>query len=96
MADHTQVPHAPLMKSPIHEVDATPLLIDTKAAATMLAMGFRSVWRYTKCNAIPSRKIGSSVRYCPDELRAWIVAGCPTEPGAGDRIRKTLKMGGRR
>lgn len=66
----------------------TQLLIDTKAAAAMLALGTRTLWTLTKCNAIPSRHIGRSVRYCPSELRAWISAGCPTEPGSADRVRK--------
>ncbi len=54
----------------------------------MLALGARTLWSLTKCGAIPSRHIGRAVRYCPDELRAWVGAGCPTDPGAADRIRK--------
>ncbi len=50
----------------------TALLIDAKAAAAMLALGVRTLWTYTNCRAIPSRKIGRAVRYCPDEVRAWI------------------------
>jgi len=73
-----------------------PLLIDAKAAAKMLAVGARTLWTYTNCNAIPSRKIGRAVRYCPEELRAWIAAGCPTEAGSGDRIRAAMRKGGLR
>tara|TARA_E500000318_G_C3555800_1_gene211029 strand:+ start:1560 stop:1832 length:273 start_codon:yes stop_codon:yes gene_type:complete len=67
------------------------LLIDAKDAAAMLAIGARTLWTYTNCNAIPSRKIGRAVRYCPDELRAWIGAGCPTSPGSADRVRKEAR-----
>ncbi|MCP3903277.1 MAG: helix-turn-helix domain-containing protein [Planctomycetes bacterium] len=74
----------------------SPLLIDAKAAAAMLAIGARTLWTYTNCNAIPSRKIGRAVRYCPDELRAWIAAGCPTDAGAGDRVRAVMRKGARR
>lgn len=64
-----------------------PLLIDAKAACALLCLGGRRLWVLSNCRAIPSFKIGKSRRYCPDELRAWIRAGCPTEGGAGDRIR---------
>lgn len=71
------------------EANATGLLlIDAKAAASRLAMSPRTLWSLTKCNAIPSRRIGRSVRYCPDELRAWVAAECPTEPGAAARVRE--------
>jgi hypothetical protein len=67
---------------------AAPLLIDAKVACALLCMGERQLWVLSNCRAIPSFKIGKSRRYCPDELRAWIRAGCPTEVGAGDRVRK--------
>ena len=69
---------------------ANPLLIDAKAACALLSMGERRLWVLSNCRAIPSFKIGKSRRYCPDELRAWIRAGCPTEGGAGDRVRKAV------
>ena len=74
----------------------TALLIDAKAAAALLAIGARTLWTYTNCNAIPSRKIGRAVRYCPDELRAWIAAGCPTHAGAADGVRSAIQKGVRR
>ena len=66
---------------------ANPLLIDAKAAAAMLAISPRKLWTLTRCDAIPARRIGRSVRYCPAELQAWVADGCPTEPGAADRVR---------
>lgn len=63
-----------------------PLMIDSRAASVMLGMGARRLWSLTNCGAIPSRKIGRSVRYVPSELRAWIAAGCPTETGAGEQF----------
>lgn len=71
----------------------TPLLIDAKAAVSLLAIGARTLWTYTNCRAIPSRKIGRAVRYCPDELRAWIAAGCPTDAGAADGVRSAMQKG---
>lgn len=67
-----------------------PLLIDAKAACALLSMGERRLWVLTNCRAIPSRKIGRSVRYSPAELAAWVACGCPTEGGAGDRVRKAV------
>jgi predicted DNA-binding transcriptional regulator AlpA len=68
-----------------------PLLIDAKAARAMLSIGERRLWLLTNCNAIPSRRIGRSVRYAPTELRAWIAAGCPTEPGSAERILREVR-----
>ena len=65
-----------------------PLLIDAKTACALLCMGERRLWELTNCGAIPSRHIGRSVRYVPAELAAWVAAGCPTDAGAGDRIRR--------
>jgi hypothetical protein len=69
---------------------AAPMLIDAKAACDLLSMGKRRLWTLSNCRAIPSFKIGKSRRYSLDELRAWIRAGCPTEGGAGDRVRKAV------
>ena len=84
--------HAPA-KSPDDLSIDTPLLIGVKAAAAVLALGERTLWSLTNCRAIPSRKIGRSVRYSPDELHAWIAAGCPSEPGAADQVRTALRKG---
>jgi excisionase family DNA binding protein len=64
------------------------LLIDAKEACELLRVCERRLWTLTACGAIPSFKIGKSRRYSPDELRAWIRAGCPTDAGAAERVRK--------
>jgi len=69
------------------------LLVSVPQACNLLAMGRRRLWELSNCNAIPSRKIGKSRRYCPDELRAWVQAGCPTGADAGTRIRKAVARG---
>jgi hypothetical protein len=66
------------------------LLIDAPDACKLLCLGERRLWSLSNCRAIPSYKIGKSRRYCPNQLRAWVKAGCPTQAGAGDRIRKEL------
>lgn len=65
-----------------------PLLIDAPAAAAQLCMGQRRFWALTNCRAIPSLRVGRSVRYSPAELAVWVACGCPTETGAADRVRK--------
>lgn len=70
-----------------------PMLIDVRAACQTLAVGRRKLWSLTICNAIPSRRIGRSVRYDPAELRAWIQAGCPTHAGAADEVRDAMREG---
>lgn len=73
-----------------------PLLIDAKAACVVLSIGERKLWSLTKCRAIPSRKIDRAVRYCPDELKAWVDAGCPTTAGAAERVLAAMRKGGGR
>ncbi len=73
--------------APPQGTGSPPLLLDRKAACLWLSIGQRRLWELTNCNAIPSRRIGRSVRYEPSELRAWVAMGCPTEPGAGSRVR---------
>lgn len=70
---------------------APALLIDAKAASLALSIGSRRLWELTDCGAIPCRRIGRLVRYSPDELAAWVDAGCPTEPGAGAAIREAVR-----
>ena len=65
-----------------------PGLIDSKSAARYLCMSTRRLWSLTNRSAIPCHRIGRSVRYEARELMAWVAADCPTEAGAGDRLRK--------
>ena len=69
----------------------TALLIDATTAAGRLRIGKRKLWSLTNSRAIPSRRIGRAVRYCPRELAAWIELDCPTEPGSADRVRKAVR-----
>ena len=64
------------------------LLITAKAVQVSLSMGERRLWELTNIGAIPSYKIGKSVRYSPAEVAGWVAAGCPTNVRAGDRMRK--------
>jgi excisionase family DNA binding protein len=70
------------------------LLVKARDAAAMLGIGERTLWSLTKRGAVPSRRIGRAVRYPVAELRAWLDAGCPTEPGAAEGVRAAMRMGG--
>lgn len=78
--------------APTSKATPAPLLIDSRSACAMLSMSDRKLWQLANCRAIPSRKIGRSRRFCPDELRAWIHAGCPTEPGEGVRVIRPVVL----
>ncbi|MDZ4686820.1 MAG: hypothetical protein SH850_17240 [Planctomycetaceae bacterium] len=74
-----------------NDTSTSPLLIDAKATKALLGIGERRLWLLTNCKAIPSRKIGASVRYSPAELAAWVACGCPTAAGSADRVRKAVR-----
>ncbi len=69
------------------------LLVKARDAAAMLCIGERTLWSLTKSGAVPSRRIGRAVRYPVAELRAWLDAGCPTEPGAAEGVRAAMRKG---
>ncbi len=70
-----------------------PVLITPPEAAEILAIAERTLAKYTASGAVPSRKLGSLRRYVRAELTAWIDAGCPMEPGAGEAIRQRMRGG---
>lgn len=54
------------------------LLIDMKAAAKLLDLSERTIWGMANSGRMPTPvKIGRSVRWSIEELRAWVNAGCP-------------------
>ena len=75
----------------VEAAPAAPLLINSKDASEILGISSRKLWSLTNCNAIPSRKIDSMVRYSLAELAAWCECGCPTNAGAGDQVRKAVR-----
>jgi len=51
-----------------------PLLLTARQTARMLAISERSLYSLTKAGNLPAVRIGRSVRYDPDDIRAWIDA----------------------
>lgn len=74
-------------------VNYRPLLIKSKEAARLLGIGERTLWSLSRRNAIPSHRIGQSVRYCPSELQAWIKLGCPLKPDSATKVRDSMECG---
>lgn len=69
----------------------TALLVSAAQAAEMLAIAPRTLWQYTRWNAIPCVRVGRRVLYRPSELIAWLDLGAPTEPGSADRVRDCMR-----
>ncbi len=66
---------------------------DTRAltapeTAEYLRISTRKLWELTNRGAIRAIRIGRCVRYALDDLTRWIDAGCPNDPGAGERLRE--------
>ena len=51
----------------------SPRLIRPREAASYIAVSERTLWTLTKSQKIPAIKIGSAVRYCRDDLDAFIM-----------------------
>jgi predicted DNA-binding transcriptional regulator AlpA len=65
-----------------------PELLTSKQAAELLAIGERSLWRWSRSGICPAPvKIGSgpraTVRFRRQELIEWAQAGCPRCDGKG-------------
>jgi predicted DNA-binding transcriptional regulator AlpA len=69
----------------------TPLMLrGIRAGCKLTGLGERTIWLLINRNSIPHRRVGRAIMFVPWEVEAWIDAGCPTEPGAGDRVRKAV------
>ncbi len=66
--------------------DITPELLTPSQAAKLLAIGIRTLWRYSRSGQAPRPiKIGTGrnapVHYRRADLLAWLDAGCPRVDG---------------
>ena len=60
-------------------MDAEALLLDGREAARLCAVGLRTWRRLDSSGRVPLPvRIGRRVLWRADELREWIVAGCPS------------------
>ena len=69
--------------------DPTPLMLrGLKAGCRLTGLGERLLWSLVNRNAIPHRRVGRALMFVPEEVAAWVAAGCPTDANAADRIRQ--------
>lgn len=52
----------------------SPLLVDAKQAATLLAIGERTLWSLTRAGDVPHVRIGRRILYPMDDLKTWVRA----------------------
>lgn len=69
----------------------TPLLVGALEAARLLSLSESTLFRLTRCNAIPSHKVRGRRLYAPAELQAWLAAGAPTTPDAAAGLRREVR-----
>lgn len=62
-----------------------------RSGCRLTGLGARTVWLLVNRNALPHRRVGRAILFVPTEVEAWIRAGCPTEAGAADRVRKAVR-----
>lgn len=66
--------------------ESTPILLNAAEAARTLAISERLLWTLSERRAVPTVRIGRRRLYPVERLETWISAGCPTTPGAADRL----------
>ena len=60
--------------------DDQGLLIDTKAAAKLLKVSTRTLWKMHTTGEMPTPiRIGRAKRWSLEALKKWVDAGCPAE-----------------
>ena len=70
--------------SKVHETPS-PVLLDVKAVAKLLACSTRHVYRLADGGRMPPPiHLGSLVRWKPEELARWLADGCP-------KVRKEVR-----
>lgn len=69
--------------------EAEPMLATVADIARMTRMSTRTLWRLVSAEEMPEPlRIGRSVRWRVDEIKAWIAAGCPTRQENSGRRRQ--------
>jgi len=62
----------------MHDAYVSPLLLSARDLAAMLRLGLRTIRSMDAAGRLPSPiRIGGSVRWRSEEIRAWLDAGCP-------------------
>ncbi len=70
------------------------LLIRSRDAERVLSIGRERLRLLASTGAIPCYRLGRDYRFNPDELAAWVRAGCPEESGSGEAVRRAMRRRG--
>jgi len=83
-----EAPELPATRTPRPALPAEPLLINMQEAAKFLKISSRTLFGMAKSGQVPQPvRLGHSVRWNVEELKAWVTAGCP-EQKEWERIRR--------
>lgn len=66
-------------------------IVGLAPAAEYLGVKERKFHTLVKCNAVPHHSYGRRKLFLPEELMAWVHAGCPEEPGSAEWVRKGMQ-----
>lgn len=66
------------------------LLRGVAGGAGALGIGERKCWELVNRNALPHKRIGKLICFCPRELRWWVFLGCPDAPNAAEKVRAAM------
>ncbi len=66
------------MSTTVHNATSERLALPAAAVAKLLGISLRHLWKLSASGRLPAPiRLGRSVRWRLDELRAWLNAGCP-------------------
>jgi excisionase family DNA binding protein len=68
----------------------TPLLVDAREAARLLAISPRKLWSLTRLGDVPSMRVGRVVRYRISDLDEWTRARTEDQSGRPVVVRQDV------
>jgi excisionase family DNA binding protein len=76
------------METTSHQTESEQLLLPASEAARLLGISKRHLHTLNVSGRLPRPiRLGRSVRWNADELRAWITAGCPERNAWEESLR---------
>lgn len=71
--------------------EESAMLVSAEKLAELLDISIRTLWRLRAAGKLPAPvRLGGSVRWRAQEVRAWIERGCPDQPHV-----KSIRRSGR-
>ncbi len=78
-------PKLPPKRKRRRRISALSLLVDDEAAAELLGISEREVWRMHKAGTMPDKVGIAGTKWSRNELIEWVLEGCPDL--TNDRLR---------